>query len=200
MILMKRCFDSIVATVALVILLPVYLLTAVAVVLGDGWPVLFRQHRVGLNGRDFILWKFRTMTVRNGTEEGIFEPGNSRRLTSAGRFLRKTKLDELPQLWNVMLGTMSLVGPRPEVKKWTEFYTDRWKIVHQIRPGITDPAAIEFRNEEEMLAQVDDPERLYRELILPRKLDLYTSYVKKRSFLGDIVIIYRTIVVLFRKR
>jgi len=138
------------------------------------------------------------MTVQPGAEKGSFEVGSTQRVTAVGRFLRKTKLDELPQLWNVLIGDMSLVGPRPEVRKWVEAYPERWAFVHTVRPGITDPASIKFRNEEKLLARSPDPERTYRDEILPQKLALYEEYVRTRSFCGDIKLIFATIVALFK--
>ena len=132
------------------------------------------------------------MTVQRGTERGSFDVGSSARVTRVGKLLRKTKLDEFPQLWNVLVGDMSLVGPRPEVRKWVEAYPDRWSKVLAVRPGITDPASIEFRNEEELLAAAPGPETCYRDVILPRKLDLYERYVATQSLGGDIGILFRT--------
>jgi lipopolysaccharide/colanic/teichoic acid biosynthesis glycosyltransferase len=189
----KRFFDLIAAFAGMIAFVPVYMGLAIVIAMTSGLPVLFRQTRVGRLGRDFILLKFRTMTVLKGTGNGCFEPGVTRRVTAIGRFLRVTKLDELPQLWNVFKGDMSLVGPRPEVRKWVQEYPERWAFIHQVRPGITDPASIEFRNEEKLLAQSDDPERMYREVILPRKLGLYEEYVRSRTFWGDIVIILKTL-------
>lgn len=139
------------------------------------------------------------MRVASGKSKGSFDVGDSSRITPLGRLLRKTKLDELPQLINVLKGEMSLVGPRPEVKQWTEVYPEKWKIVHSIKPGITDNAAIEFRNEEKLLAQSADPIKTYREVILPQKLDLYIDYVNNQSFWGDVNIIFRTIKVIILK-
>lgn len=190
---MKRIMDVLCSLAGLVVLLPVLAVIAALVLLTSGRPVIFRQRRVGALGRDFTLFKFRTMTVRYGTEQGSFDAGSTTRVTGAGRVLRKTKLDELPQLWNVLLGDMSLVGPRPEVRKWVEAYPERWAKVLTIRPGITDPASIEFRNEEELLAIAPDPESYYLEVILPRKLDLYEHYVNTQTFWGDITILFRTI-------
>ncbi len=190
---MKRCFDIVASFFGLLMLSPVLLILAVAVVLDSGSPVFFVQKRVGKGGRQFRIFKFRSMTVSKAAAEGSFDAGNSRRVTRVGRILRKTKLDELPQLWNVFIGDMSLVGPRPEVQKWVEAYPERWRFVHSIRPGITDNASLEFRNEEEILAASDDPEVTYREVVLPRKLYLYEDYVRNRTFLGDIRIIFRTI-------
>jgi lipopolysaccharide/colanic/teichoic acid biosynthesis glycosyltransferase len=190
---MKRLFDLAGALAGLLILCPLLLALGAAIWITSGLPAFFRQSRVGRRGRDFRLLKFRSMTVLEGAEQGRFDAGTRRRVTPIGRFLRKTKLDELPQLWNVFRGDMSLVGPRPEVRKWVEAYPKRWAFVHTVRPGITDPASIRFRNEEEVLAQSPDPEATYRDVILPQKLSLYEEYVRTRSFGGDIRILLQTV-------
>ncbi len=202
---MKRFVDMSGAFVGLVALSPLLALLWLAVVFETGLPGLFRQRRVGLGGRDFTLLKFRSMSRRQRTggrrqvDDGGFEAGSLARVTRVGRFLRKTKLDELPQLWNVLKGDMSLVGPRPEVRKWVEAYPERWATVLTVRPGITDAASIEFRNEEEILAAAADPERTYRNVILPRKLELYEQYVSTRSFRGDVWILVRTVLAVLEK-
>lgn len=189
---MKRAFDLLVAAVALVLASPVLALIALVVKVDSGGPVLFRQERVGRGGQLFEIRKFRTMTVSAGgpliTVEG------DARVTRTGRWLRASKLDELPQLTNVLAGEMSIVGPRPEVP----CYVERWpeearRVILQVRPGITDPASVVYRRESEELAAAADPERLYREEILPRKVALYREYVASRSFLGDLKIITQTI-------
>lgn len=190
---MKRIFDFIISLIGIVILFPIFLLIILLIAFTMPGPILFRQQRIGQSGRVFLLNKFRTMRVLKAASKGSFEPGNSTRITPLGRILRKTKLDELPQLFNVLKGDMSIVGPRPEVKQWTEIYPEKWKIVHSVKPGITDNASIEFRNEEEILSASNDPVKTYQEVILPRKLDLYIDYVHNRSFLGDIKIILKTI-------
>jgi len=190
--LMKHCFDLLAAMVGIVVLLPVWIAVSVAVRLSSPGPTLFRQIRVGRGGQDFVLLKFRTMTIRSGSETGTFDAGDGSRVTKIGRFLRATKLDELPQLLNVIRGDMAIVGPRPEVRKWVEMNPERWAIVHAVRPGITDPAAILYLDEEKILANVPDPERLYREEILPRKLDLYVEYVRTRTFWADLKILGQT--------
>jgi lipopolysaccharide/colanic/teichoic acid biosynthesis glycosyltransferase len=189
----KRLFDIGFAFVGLTSLMPVLLVIGAIIFVTSGVPVLFRQRRVGRWGEDFVLFKFRTMRVLPQAENGIFEPGSNRRITSVGRWLRRTKLDELPQLWNVLRGEMSVVGPRPEVREWVEPYAERWAFIHRVPPGITDPASIRFRNEEAILAGTDDPKRVYREEILPQKLSLYEEYVRNWSFWGDIKIIVTTI-------
>jgi lipopolysaccharide/colanic/teichoic acid biosynthesis glycosyltransferase len=197
---MKRQFDIFVAACGIIILTPLLLLIALAVLLDSGFPLLYLQIRVGKAGKDFWLAKFRTMSVKTETEKGVFEAGNTSRVTRVGRVLRKTKLDELPQLWNVLVGDMSLVGPRPEVRRWVDAYPDRWKIVLSIRPGITDSASILFRNEEEILACADNPELFYHDFILPRKLDLYTAYVEENSFWGDLCILAKTLISVIHAR
>ncbi len=189
----KRCLDLLGSGLGLLFLSPVLAIIALVIKATSPGPALFRQTRVGFGGREFVLLKFRTMRVLAGASGGIFELGDISRVTGLGSFLRRTKLDELPQLWNVLRGDMSLVGPRPEVRRWVEVYPERWGRVLTVRPGITDPASIEFRNEEEILAKADDPEQMYREIILPRKLDLYENYVANRSFAGDLMILLRTV-------
>ena len=140
------------------------------------------------------------MTVRRDSELGSFDAGNAVRVTPFGRFVRRTKLDELPQLWNVLRGDMSMVGPRPEVRRWVNEYPERWARVLRVRPGITDPASIRFRNEEELLAAAEDPQRLYREVILPEKLGHYELYVANWSLLGDLGVLVKTLfAVVFRR-
>ena len=190
---MKRIVDFVLSALGLVVLSPLLLLIAVLVRLTSPGPAFFRQLRVGRNGRSFILLKFRTMAVLQDAEKGSLEVGSSARVTRVGRVLRKTKLDELPQLWNVLKGDMALVGPRPEVRKWVDAYPDYWDRILTVRPGITEPGAIEFRNEEDILAAQSEPESYYRNVILPRKLDLYEEYVQTRSFWGDFRILLRTV-------
>ncbi len=189
----KRSFDLVTAVLGMVSLAPLFVVLACLVLWRDGRPILFRQARVGLNGREFALVKFRTMTVCPLSAKGSFDAGDVSRITPNGCLLRRTKLDELPQLWNVLKGDMSLVGPRPEVRKWVEAYPERWARVLALRPGITDPASLVYRHEEELLAQTADPEAYYRDCILPHKLDLYEDYARTRSFAGDLGLIFRTL-------
>lgn len=189
---MKRFFDRTVAITGLVFLTPILAVVAILVCLSSSGPVIFRQERVGRNGKPFILFKFRSMSVSEAAEKGHFNVGDFERVTPVGRFLRKTKLDELPQLWNVLKGDMSVVGPRPEVRKWVEAYPERWARVLTVQPGITDPASIYFRNEEQLLSAQKDPEEYYRSVVLPKKLDMYEEYVKTHSFMGDVWIVLRT--------
>lgn len=139
------------------------------------------------------------MKINKTSNNNNFEPGNTTRVTKTGKYLRKTKLDELPQLYNVLKGDLSLVGPRPEVRRWVDVYPERWAKIHSIRPGITDNASILFRNEEEILSESADPEQTYMEIILPTKLDLYENYLKNHSFFGDIKLILKTVTTLVLK-
>lgn len=172
---------------------PVFLITGLLIKTNDKGSILFMQKRVGKNGRLFVLYKFRTMKYSDSSKEGKFEPGNLSRITSLGKFLRRTKMDELPQLINVLKGDMSIVGPRPEVEKWVSFYPEKWKLVLSIKPGITDNSSILFRDEESLLAKSDDPEKTYKEIILPKKLELYEEYVRNNSLLTDLKLIFKTI-------
>lgn len=189
---MKRYVDLIFSTCGLIVLLPVFAVIAAMIHLSSPGPSIFRQLRVGRNGRSFTMLKFRTMTILQDAEKGIFEPGCYARVTRIGRVLRKTKLDELPQLWNVLKGDMALVGPRPEVRNWVKAYPEHWERILAVRPGITDPGALEFRNEEDILVAQSDPEEYYRNVILPRKLELYEEYLQSRSVWSDLAILLRT--------
>jgi len=189
---MKRSFDVVLAIIGFALVSPLLLIFSGLLLLSDGFPLFFRQQRLGLHGKAFLLYKFRTMTISNCGTEGSFDAGNKDRITRLGKFLRKTKIDELPQLWNVLTGDMSLVGPRPEVRKWVDAYPERWANVLAVRPGITDPASIYYRNEEELLTKADDPEAFYRNHVLPHKLDLYEEYLRSRTFWGDISLIFKT--------
>jgi lipopolysaccharide/colanic/teichoic acid biosynthesis glycosyltransferase len=191
---LKRIFEIIISMFCLILFSPLLILVLLSIIIFDSRPVFFRQIRVGILGHDFLLNKFRTMSLTQKTAGGTFDAGDKSRITPIGSFLRKTKLDELPQLWNVLIGNMSIVGPRPEVRKWVDAYPERWAKVLTVKPGITDPASIYYRNEEELLAKADDPEAYYRNHILPHKLDLYEEYVRTRSFTGDICLILKTII------
>jgi lipopolysaccharide/colanic/teichoic acid biosynthesis glycosyltransferase len=183
--------DRFLAALALCLLSPVLAAIALAVLAGSGAPVLFRQSRVGRDGKPFRLLKFRTM--RSGKSGPTITARGDSRITGIGRFLRKFKLDELPQLWNVVRGEMSLVGPRPEVPEFVDMDNPVWRSVLQVRPGITDPASIAFRNEEEILAKAADPIAFYENNILPAKLALNLEYIGKKSFLSDIKVIAETV-------
>jgi len=188
----KRAFDLVASAAGLVVTSPVLAAAAIAIKADDPTgPVFFRQVRVGLGGQEFRILKFRSMRASTGGPEVTSASDN--RITKVGRILRKSKLDELPQLVNVLVGDMSLVGPRPEVPR----YVAEWPAaarteILSVRPGITDPGSIEFRHEETELAAAADPERHYVDEILPRKVALYEQYVRTRTFLGDLAIILRT--------
>lgn len=189
---MKRLFDVAASAVGLIVLSPVFLISCVAVAVGSPGPVIFRQQRVGRFFRPFTLYKFRTMQV--GAERGpAVTAGGDARITGIGRLLRKTKLDELPQLFNVLKGDMSLVGPRPEVAKYVELFREDYREILTVRPGITDYAAIEYRNEEEILKEYADPEAGYLQVVLPAKIALYRQYLSRRGFWVDLGIILQTL-------
>ena len=186
----REVLDRIFALLALCIFLPILIVVALAVLAGNGWPIFFRQERVGKAGKSFQLMKFRTMRV-NKSGLSITARGDAR-ITPTGRVLRKFKLDELPQLWNVVRGEMSLVGPRPEVPQFVDMNDPVWRSVLKVRPGITDPASITFRNEEEILARAADPISFYKEQVLPAKLALNLAYLEKRSLFGDMKVVLAT--------
>lgn len=197
--MVKRIFDILVSLIAILILIPVSILIAILIFLEDRGPVIFKQKRVGFNLKPFNLYKFRSMTVNKISKYGSFDAGNLSRVTKIGTVLRKTKLDELPQLINVLKGDMSIVGPRPEVKQYIDLFPEKWATVTKVKPGITDNASIEFRNEEKILLKSHNPLETYEKEILPRKLQLYQEYVKDHTFYGDLRIILRTIYVVFSK-
>lgn len=190
---MKRLFDVIASLTALVLLSPLFLILAFAVVIGDGFPVFFKQERVGKDGKTFRLLKFRSM-YKDAEKRGQLTVGeDDPRVTPSGRVLRRYKLDELPQLMNVLKGDMSVVGPRPEVPKYVAKYTATQREVLSARPGLTDPASLSFFNEDELLGRSEDPEQTYIEEILPLKTELQRQYVYDRSFLTDLRIILQTL-------
>lgn len=187
----KTVFDRVAAAVGLLLLSPALALLAVAIALEDGFPVLFRQTRVGRGGRPFRLVKFRSMLA--GVAGTRITAGRDPRVTRVGAWLRRYKIDELPQLWNVLKGDLSLVGPRPEIPPFVDEKDPAWRAVLAVRPGITDPATLQFRHEEEVLAGAGDPEQYYRETILPAKLALNLEYIRARTFWGDLKLIARTV-------
>ncbi len=191
----KRLFDLVFVILGLLILAPVLLLITFLIKRDGDGAVLFKQERVGLHGKLFKVLKFRTMVVDAEKLGEKVTTGNDPRITKSGHWLRKYKLDELPQLFNVFKGDMSLVGPRPEVPEYVAFYTEEQKkTVLSVLPGITDKASIEFRNENEILAGSNDPVRDYREKVLPIKLKFYEKYVKERTLWLDFKIIIKTVV------
>lgn len=192
MIDMKRCFDIILSSLGLLILSPLFMFVAIWIKLDSPGPVFYRQVRVGRYNKDFRIFKFRSM--RMGADKGslVTIGGRDPRITRSGYFIRKFKIDELPQLINVLIGDMSLVGPRPEVRHYVNFWTPEQMHVLDVRPGITDPASIKFRNENELLAKAEDPEKFYIEVIMQEKITLYLDYVNKHSIWYDIILIFKT--------
>jgi len=192
--MIKRGFDLIVSGIALLVLSPVFAVIAILVKAESPGPALFRQRRVGRFGRPFTMHKFRTMREGERAPVHALTVGADPRITPFGGFLRRYKLDELPQLFDVFVGSMSLVGPRPEMSEYVQRYPEEVRnSILSVRPGITDPASIEFRNESALLATAPDPERLYVEEILPRKLASSTRYLGRRSLLSDIRLIFQTL-------
>lgn len=187
----KRLFDIAASALGLLLLAPLLLLAALWVKLDSPGPALFRQTRVGRFGVPFTIHKFRTMRVEPGAAITV---GADPRITRSGALLRASKLDELPQLWDVLRGAMSLVGPRPELPRYVAMYpADLREIVLSVRPGITDPASLSFRDESELLAKAADPKREYVEVIMPMKLRLAGDYVRSASLVGDIRLIMATL-------
>jgi lipopolysaccharide/colanic/teichoic acid biosynthesis glycosyltransferase len=182
------------AACSLALLSPALALVALAVWLDDGSPVLFRQTRVGRGGRPFVLFKFRSMFNRplDARAGALLTASGDPRVTRTGRFLRKFKIDELPQLWNVLRGEMSLIGPRPEVPRYVDTSQAVWRAVLGVRPGITDVATLLYRDEERILAGFADPEKAYRETVLPAKLALNLAYLGRRSCLRDVKLLALT--------
>ncbi|MFR4342785.1 sugar transferase [Alistipes putredinis] len=196
---MKRTFDLIASSLGLLLLSPLFLMLAIWIKIDSEGPVFYRQVRVGKGNRDFRLFKFRSMRVGSDRKGLITVGGRDPRVTRSGYYIRKYKLDELPQLINVFTGDMSLVGPRPEVRKYVDLYTPEQMHVLDVRPGITDPASIRYRNENELLAQVEDPDRYYVEVIMQDKLQLNLEYVEKQSFRFDLQLIFKTFSEIIRK-
>ena len=190
--MIKRLFDVVAAVAGLLVLSPLFALVALAIKLTSPGPVFFRQERVGRDFRPFRIYKFRTMVVDAPKLGGQITAGRDPRITSIGHLLRKTKLDELPQLLNVLSGEMSLVGPRPEVPKYVEMFRPQFAEVLSVRPGITDLASVKYRDENEILGQADDPEAAYVNQVLPDKLALATEYVRRASFWFDVRLIFAT--------
>ena len=189
----KRLFDIACSFLGLAMLFPFLAVVLLLIKIDSPGSVFFFQKRMGRNGRLFNLIKFRSMTVVHEPRECQFNPGDASRVTRTGYFIRKTKIDELPELVNVLKGDMSFVGPRPEVPKYCDVYTGEFADVLSLRPGITDLASIKYRNEEELLNQSPDPEKMYCELILPDKLRLCLKYKEMISFKSDLKIIFATL-------
>ncbi len=190
---LKRALDVLAAGLGLVLLSPLFLVAALAVRSDSRGPVFFIQERVGRNFVPFGILKFRTMVADADRRGGQITSGNDSRITRSGRWLRRTKIDELPQLINVVRGDMSLVGPRPEVPKYVAMFRDDYATILTVRPGLTDPASIKYRDEAAVLAASDDAERLYVERVLPDKIALARDYVQRASLTGDLLLIVQTL-------
>jgi lipopolysaccharide/colanic/teichoic acid biosynthesis glycosyltransferase len=194
-----RLLDIVASLLGLLLLSPLFLVVAILVKLSSPGPVLYRGQRVGKDGRRFRLYKFRTMVVNaDQAGPGITTAGDHR-ITRVGRWLRHTKLDELPQLFNVLLGDMSLVGPRPEDPRYLRHYTPEQRRLLSVRPGITSPASLHYRHEEHLLAG-PDWERTYVEQVLPAKLAIELAYLPRRTLRSDVAVIWRTLLALFHRR
>jgi lipopolysaccharide/colanic/teichoic acid biosynthesis glycosyltransferase len=189
--MLKRFVDVTISAIVVSLTSPIWLAAAAAIWIESGRPILFRQQRVGRGFTTFKILKFRTMSPAvSGPSVTV---AGDKRITRVGRFLRATKVDELPQFWNVLRGDMSIVGPRPELQHYVELFRQRYDNILTVRPGITDLASIRYRNEEEILARSDNPLRCYQEEVLPRKLDLADQYLRERSTWRDAIIIAKTV-------
>ena len=197
-LVLKRAMDIVISGGALLVIWPVLLLIALAIKIDDPGPVFYRQVRVGKDGKEFRIFKFRTMVVDADKKGLAITVGRDNRITRMGRLLRKTKLDELAQLINVFIGEMSFVGPRPEVPKYVNMYTPYQRQVLLVCPGITDYASIAYRNENDMLEGAEDPEKMYIDVIMPDKIELNMKYLREISPLADIRLILSTIIAVIR--
>jgi len=190
---LKRLFDILASLIGLILLSPFLVLISLAVAITSGFPVFYLQTRVGKNNVDFKLFKFRSM-ANNSDKKGLLTVGGrDPRITSVGYFLRKYKLDELPQLFNVLFGSMSLVGPRPEVRKYVDMYNEEQKKVLSVQPGITDYASLDYINENELLAKSQNPEETYIKEVMPAKLQLNLKYINEAGLATDLKLIFKTI-------
>lgn len=197
---MKRLFDIVASGLGLLVLSPILIIVAIWIKLDSEGPVFYRQVRVGRYNKDFRIFKFRSMRIGSDKGSLVTIGGRDPRVTRSGYFIRKFKIDELPQLINVFIGDMSLVGPRPEVRHYVNYWTPEQMRALDVRPGITDPASIRFRNENELLEKAEDPEKYYIEVIMQEKLKLYLEYVENASFWYDIKLIFQTFGVIIKER
>lgn len=188
---MKRFADIIFSFIAILILLPFFLVIALFIVMDSKGGIFYKQTRVGKNRNTFLLFKFRTMKI-DSDKQGLLTVGQDKRITRVGKFLRKCKMDELPQFFNVLIGNMSLVGPRPEVPKYVKMYNDEQLKVLSVKPGITDYASLLYFEESKQLAESQNPEEFYINTIMPHKLELSLHYLQKQSFLFDMGILLKT--------
>ncbi|XZM79268.1 sugar transferase [Clostridium perfringens] len=190
----KRTFDLFFSLIGIIITIPIFILVSIMIKLTSKGPIIFKQERVGKNKKIFYIYKFRTMTdCDDRASDRQVTVINDQRITRIGRILRKYKIDELPQLYNVLKGDMSFVGPRPEVKKYVKFYEEEYDEILKIKPGITDLASIEYIDENTIISKYSDPEKIYIEEVLPKKLMLNKRYIEEMSIKNDILLILKTI-------
>ncbi|MEO8399454.1 MAG: sugar transferase [Ignavibacteriaceae bacterium] len=195
---LKIVFDFFISLMVLILLLPLLILVSILVFISSGMPIFFYQKRIGKNWDEFNLIKFRTM-IKNADKMGLnISSSDDKRITKLGKILRKFKLDEIPQFFNVLIGDMSLVGPRPEVYKYASHFSEDYNTILTVKPGISDYASVEFRNEERLLSNKPDKENFYLSEILPKKIMLNKKYIKEMSFVTDLKIIFKTIAAIFR--
>lgn len=191
--MLKRIFDIVFSFLGIIVLLPIFIIISLLVGFSSRGGVFYKQKRVGKDNKDFTLYKFRSMKVNSDKKQLITVGEKDNRVTKIGYFIRKYKIDELPQLFNVLRGDMSFVGPRPEVRYYVDMYSDEQKQVLSVRPGITDIASIEYRNENAILEKADNPQEFYIKEVMPKKLELNRQYIISQSFIGDIKLILKTI-------
>ncbi|WP_244834594.1 sugar transferase [Clostridium sp. BJN0001] len=192
--ILKRIFDIFFSAVGILVLSPILIIISILIKIGSDGPVFFKQIRVGKNEKNFKILKFRTMIVDAEKVGKQITVGDDNRITGVGKFLRKYKIDELPQLFNVLIGDMSLVGPRPEVPRYVKMYNKEQKKVFKVRPGITDLASLRYKDENDLLGESDNPEEFYIKKVMPDKLALNLEYIKKSNIIFDIYIIIKTII------
>jgi len=190
---MKRIFDIFFSFFGILLLIPFFLIISILILIDSKGGILYKQERTGRYSSIFKVFKFRTMRPDSFSKGALTVGSRDARITNIGYYLRKYKLDELPQLFNVLFGDMSFVGPRPEVKKYTDLYNENQKKVLSVRPGITDYASIKFRNENDLLSETEEPEKLYVDVIMPEKLKLNMQYIQDNSVFKDIRIIFETV-------
>ena len=197
--MIKRIFDIFLSSFALLIVIPFFLIIALAIIFDSKGGVFFLQERVGYKLKKFKIIKFRTMYISKEKNKNLLTIKNDSRITKVGTFLRRFKIDELPQLVNVLKGDMSFVGPRPEVAKYVDFYPKKSiELIFKVKPGITDMASIKFRNESQMLLNSNDPESYYKKYVLPEKIKYYEEYAKSNNIFLDIIIILKTFFIVLR--
>lgn len=197
---MKRLFDIVASFVGLIVFSPVMLIVAVTIKLTSEGPVLFSHKRLTMGMKEFSIYKFRSMVSNENREKNTVQiKGSSSEITKIGKIMRKTKIDELPQLWNILKGDMSFIGPRPELPRRLKYYDERQKGIFKVRSGISSPASIVFSDEEYLMNQVKDPEKFYIEQIMPYKIELNLYYIETRNFFGDIYLIIATFLKILNK-